>query len=105
MKTVRHFTHAIIFDEEEWADFGKDIHSFEDAWDGDYVVHMLYDLDRETVIIHEDNIHAPVEKMIECYLAGVRSCDFDVNIENIVCVCPNGASYNCEYSDLACVID
>ena len=104
MKETRNFTHAIIFNEREWADFGKDIHSFDDACDGDYVVHMLYDLDSETVIIHEDNTHAPVETMIEYYLTGVRSCGFDINIENIVCVCPNGASYHCEYTDLACVI-
>lgn len=104
MKETKYFIHAIIFDEREWINFGKDIHSFEDASDGDYVVHMLYDLDNEEVIIHEDNTHAPVGTMIEYYLAGVQSCGFDINIENIVCVCPNGDSYYCSYTDLVRVI-
>ena len=69
------FIHAVIFDVNEYnelKEYGVDFENWDDFCDGDYIVHCLYSVDNEQVIIHEDNTHQPVETMIENFLDGVE---------------------------------
>ena len=64
------FIHAVVFDKDEFNNGLYDTGSWDNLTEGDYVVHCLYDVDNEFIIIHEDNCHAPVEAMIETFLEG-----------------------------------
>lgn len=64
------FIHAIVLTKEEYKDY-KDETNFRDCTCGDYIVHVLVDKTNQEVIIREDNIHAPVENIIESFLEGL----------------------------------
>jgi hypothetical protein len=111
------FIHAIIFDVNEYnelKEYGVDFENWDDIADGDYIVHCLYDVDNEHIIIHEDNTHAPVETIIETFLEGVRYRDAvnvgglmvdnsDVEVINAYIVVDNGLSYDKEAATLCLV--
>jgi hypothetical protein len=111
------FIHAIIFDVNEYnelKEYGIDFENWDDIADGDYIVHCLYDVDNEHIIIHEDNTHAPVETIIETFLEGVRYRDAvnvgglmvdnsDVEVINAYIVVDNGLSYDKEAATLCLV--
>ena len=65
------FIHAIVFNKDEFENCNYDTGNWDDLCDGDYVVHCLYSVDEEEILIHEDNTHAHVEQMIDSYLDGV----------------------------------
>ena len=68
------FIHAVIYDTTEYnelREYGVDFENWDDFTEGDYIVHCLYSVDNEEIIIHEDNTHQPVETMIENFLDGV----------------------------------
>lgn len=69
------FIHAVVYDRteyEELCEYGVDFESWDDITEGDYIVHCLYDVDNEKILIHEDNTHQPVETMIENFLDGIE---------------------------------
>jgi hypothetical protein len=66
------FIHAVVYTQDEMKYGDYDTGSWDDLCDGDYVVHCLYDVDNETILIHEDNTHKPVETMIENFLDGIE---------------------------------
>lgn len=66
------FIHAVVFDVDEFNNGFYNTEDWGDLCDGDYVVHCLYDVENEKILIHEDNIHQPVETMIENFLKGVE---------------------------------
>jgi hypothetical protein len=66
------FIHAVVFDKDEFENGHYDPTNWDDLCDGDYIVHCLYDVDNERIIIHDDNTHKPVEAMIENFLDGIE---------------------------------
>ena len=111
------FIHAVIFDVDEYnelKEYGIDFENWDDITQGDYIVHCLYDVDNEHIIIHEDNTHKPVETIIETFLEGVRYRDAvnvgglmvdysDVEVINAYIVVDNGLSYDKEAATLCLV--
>lgn len=69
------FIHAIVFDKTEYEnlrEYGVDFESWGDITEGDYIVHCLYDVDNEKILVQEDNTHQPVETIIETFLKGIE---------------------------------
>lgn len=66
------FIHAVVFDVDEFNNGNYNTEDWGDLCDGDYVVHCLYDVDNETILIHEDNTHQPVETIIKNFLGGIE---------------------------------
>lgn len=69
------FIHAIVFDKTEYdnlREYGVDFENWDDITEGDYIVHCLYDVENEKVLVHEDNTHQPVETIIESFLEGIE---------------------------------
>lgn len=69
------FIHAVIYDKTEYEnlrEYGVDFENWDEITDGDYVVHCLYDVENEKILIHEDNTHQPVETIIETFLEGIE---------------------------------
>ena len=99
------FIHAIVFDKDEFENGCYDTGDWGDLCDGDYVVHCLYSVENENIIIHEDNCHHPVETMIENFLDGVRYANStnvgglmidnsEVEVTKAFVIVDNGCSYN-----------
>lgn len=91
------FIHAVIYDiieYKELCEYGRDFESWGDITDGDYIVHCLYDVDNERIIIHEDNTHASVETMIESFLDGIRFAGGEVEVTKAYLVVNDGCSYD-----------
>ena len=65
------FIHAVVYTQDEMKYGDYDTGSWDNLCDGDYIVHCLYSVDNEQVIILEDNCHASVEKIIDSFLDGV----------------------------------
>lgn len=61
------FIHAIVFTPDE----NPPAYWF-DACFGDYIVHALYSVEKERILILDDNCHAPVEDMINSFLIGTQ---------------------------------
>jgi hypothetical protein len=108
------FIHAVVFDVDEFNNGHYNTNDWGDLCDGDYVVHCLYDVDNEHIVIHEDNCHAPVETMIESFLEGIRyanSIDVgglmvetaEIDITKAYIVVDNGLSYDKEAVTLCLV--
>ena len=111
------FIHAVIFDKSEYnelKEYGVDFENWDDITGGDYIVHCLYSVDNEQVIIHEDNTHQPVVTMIDSFLGGVvfaNSTDVggimipneEIEIINAYIVVDNGLSYDQEAVTLCLV--
>ena len=69
------FIHAVVFDKTEYdnlREYGVDFENWDDITEGDYIVHCLYDVENEKILIHEDNTHQPVETIIESFLEGIE---------------------------------
>ena len=69
------FIHAVIYDKTEYdnlREYGVDFENWDDITEGDYIVHCLYDVENEKVLIHKDNTHQPVEIMIKNFLDGIE---------------------------------
>ena len=108
------FIHAVIFDVDEFNNGNYNTEDWGDLCDGDYVVHCLYDVENEMVLIHEDNCHAPVETMIENFLDGIEYANA-INVGGIMIpnetnevvkayiVVDNGLSYDKEAATLCLV--
>ena len=106
------FIHAIIMDTDEFNTLEE--HTWDYMASGDYIVHCLYDVDNEHIIIHEDNCHAPVETMIENFLDGIEYANA-INVGGIMIpneinevikayiVVDNGLSYDKEAITLCLV--
>ena len=65
------FIHAIVFTPDE---ISNEIlpSDWDEMCSGDYIVHALYSVDQDHIIILEDNCHAPVENMIDNFLIGTQ---------------------------------
>ena len=97
------FIHAVVFDKDEFDNDLYDTGDWGNLCDGDYVVHCLYCVDTEDVIILEDNCHASVENMIDSFIDGVNyMCDCAIVTKAYVVV-DNGLSYNKEAVGLCLV--
>ena len=69
------FIHAVVFDKTEYEnlrEYGVDFESWGEITDGDYIVHCLYDVENEKILVQEDNTHQPVETIIETFLKGIE---------------------------------
>ena len=99
------FIHAVVYTQDEMKYGDYDTGSWDNLNNGDYIVHCLYSVDNEQVIILEDNCHAPVENMIESFLDGVIFANStnvggimipneEVEIAKALVVVDNGLSYN-----------
>ncbi len=108
------FIHAVIFDVDEFNNGNYNTEDWDDLCDGDYVVHCLYDVKNEKVLIHEDNTHQPVETMIENFLDGIEYANA-INVGGLMIpneinevvkayiVVDNGLSYDKEAATLCLV--
>ena len=97
------FIHAIVFDKDEFENGNYNTEDWGDLCDGDYIVHCLYCVDAEDIIILEDNCHASVENMIDSFINGVNyMCDCAIVTIALVVV-DNGLSYNKEAVGLCLV--
>ncbi len=97
------FIHAVIYTQDEMKYGDYDTGSWDDLNNGDYIVHCLYCVDTEDIIILEDNCHASVENMIDSFIDGVNyMCDCAVVTKALVVV-DNGLSYNKEAVGLCLV--
>lgn len=98
------FVHAVVFDVDEFNNSNYNAEDWGDLCDGDYVVHCLYSVDNEEVIVLEDNCHASVENIIDSFIDGVNyMCDCAIVTKALVVV-DNGLSYNKEAVGL-CLIE
>ena len=97
------FIHAVVYTQNEMKYGDYDTGSWDDLNNGDYVVHCLYSIDNKEILIHEDNIHQPVEAMIENFLQGIEFCGHDAIVTNALVVVDNGLSYNEEAVELCLV--
>jgi hypothetical protein len=98
------FIHAVIFDVDEFNNGNYNTEDWGDLCDGDYVVHCLYSIDNEEILIHEDNTHQPVETMIENFLQGVEFCGHDAIVTNAYIVVDVGLAYD-EEATLLCLVE
>ena len=108
------FIHAVVYTQDEMKYGDYDTGSWDNLNNGDYIVHCLYSVDNEQVIILEDNCHAPVENMIDSFLDGVIFANSTnvggimipnekVEITKALVVVDNGLSYNKEAVSLRLV--
>lgn len=74
------FIHAVVLTEEEMKNGYYDTGDWGDLTDGDYVVHCLYSVDNEEVVILEDNTHAPVGEYIENFIEGMEYAGAEVYV-------------------------
>ena len=95
------FIHAVVMDTDEFNALEE--HTWDYLSDGDYIVHCLYAVDSEDIIIFEDNTRAPVELMIASFLDGVRFVYDEVKVTKAYIVVDNGLSYNAEAVGLCLV--
>ena len=95
------FIHAIVMDTDEFNALEE--HTWDYLSDGDYIVHCLYSIDNEEVLILEDNTHQPVEIMIENFYEGIEFTGRDVVETKAYIVVDNGLSYNAEAVGLCLV--
>lgn len=97
------FIHAVIFDVDEFKDITDT--SWENLTDGDYIVHCLYSIDSQKIIMLNDNTHTNIEENIDSFLEGIEYClsmsindantDFEpVDITKAYIVVDNSLSYN-----------
>lgn len=98
------FIHAVIFDTDEFNNGNYNTEDWGDLCDGDYVVHCLYSVDSEEILIHEDNTHQPVEAMIESFIDGVNyMCDCAI-VTKAYIVVDVGLAYDKEAA-LLCLVE
>ena len=97
------FIHAVIFDVDEFNNGNYDTGNWRGLTSGDYVVHCLYCVDTEDIVILEDNCHAPVENMIDSFIDGVNyMCDCAI-VTKAYIVVDNGLSYDRKAATLCLV--
>lgn len=72
--------HAIIVE----ADFYDENMTFDEAGDGDYIVHAIYDLGGERCIFHDDNIHNDPYTILEGIEIGVKLTGAILNVDKAV---------------------
>lgn len=101
------FIHAIVYTQDDMKYGDYDTGSWDNLNNGDYIVHCLYSVDNEQVIILEDNCHASVENMIDSFLDGVIFANSTnvgglmilnekIEVIKALVIVDNGLSYNQE---------
>lgn len=108
------FIHAVVFDVDEFNNGNYNTEDWGDLCSGDYVVHCLYSVDNEEILVLEDNIHESVEVLIKAFLAGIEYANStnvggimisneEVEVINAYIVVDNGLSYDKEAVGLCLV--
>ena len=97
------FIHAVVFDVDEFNNGSYDTTNWGDLTSGDYIVHCLYNLDNQEILMLNDNCHSSIEANIEAFLEGVEFCGHDAIVERACVVVDNGLSYDMEAVEL-CLI-
>ena len=100
------FIHAVVYDRTEYEnlrEYGVDFESWGDITDGDYIVHCLYDCDKQIVLMLEDDTHNPVCAQISSFYAGIKHCGYEVEVTKAYVVVDNGLSYSEEAVGLCLV--
>ena len=65
------FVWALLVDRNEWLEVDNDLQCWDEFAQRDYAYHALYDIEcKETPIFMGDNIHTPIETMIEYFVEG-----------------------------------
>lgn len=109
------FIHAVIFDVDEFNNGNYDTSNWSDLTNGDYVVHCLYNVDNEEIIVLEDNIHQSVEVLIAAFIDGVIYANStnvgglmvqtsDIEVTKAFIVVDNGLSHDPEAA-LLCLVE
>lgn len=65
------FIHAIVFTPNELLE-GFVPTDWNEMCSGDYIIHALYSVDKDRILILNDNCHAPIEDIIDNFLIGVQ---------------------------------
>ena len=100
------FIHAIVMDTEEVKNCKEDglkLDTWSDLNYGDYIVHCLYCVDKEEIIIIEDNTHEPVETIIYEFLSGIEYTGEQVSVTKAFIMVDEGLSYSEEAVGLCLV--
>ena len=77
------FIHAVILEKDEYKTLkaeGQDLTDWGVLCDGDYVVHALYDCEKQCVVICDDDTHNPITAEIKTFIQGVRYCGNKVEV-------------------------
>ena len=77
------FIHAVVFDKDEFYNIvncGYDLTDWSIVCDGDYVVHALYDCEKQAVIALNDDTHTHITDEIASFCQGIRYCGNEVEI-------------------------
>lgn len=82
------FIHAVVLNYDEYVNGDYDTTNWDDLCDGDYVVHALYSVDNEEVLMLNDNCHSSIESDIEAFLEGIEFCGHDAIVDR-ACVLMN----------------
>lgn len=91
--------HAIILG----ADLYDEGMTFDEAAEGDYIYHAIYDYESDRVIFHDDNIHNDPSKLLEGIEIGVKLTGARINIDEAV-VFLNGEEDENNFIDVCCAI-
>ena len=90
------FIHEVIFDTDEFNNGNYNTSDWGDLTDGDYVVHCLYNCAAERTVLLNDNVHAPIEDAIYCYIQGARSTGAEIEVTKAYIVVDVGLNYDKE---------
>lgn len=72
--------HAVIVASE---DYKKDM-TFDEAAEGDYIYHAIFDINKDKCIFHDDNIHDDPTKLLQGITLGARLADTLIDVTKIV---------------------
>ena len=75
------FIHAVVLNYDQCVNGDYDVANWDDLCDGDYVVHALYSVDNEEVLMLNDNCHSSIESDIESFLEGIEFCGHDAIVD------------------------
>lgn len=58
--------------------------TFDEAAEGDYIVHAIFDVNKDICIFHDDNIHNDPYKLLQGIELGAHLADASIDITKIV---------------------
>lgn len=78
-KMCRKIYHIIALEADE---FDADL-TFDEV-DGDYIVHCIYDLENDIIVFLNDNTHDDPQRFFDGFKAGIKICEQEIIVENIL---------------------
>ena len=77
------FIHAVVYDKDEFESILSekiDLTDWGIVCDGDYVIHALYDCEKQAVLTLNDDTHTHIVDEIASFCQGIRYCGNEVEI-------------------------